>query len=103
MIVVDSLLIGGLRFVFDKVAQAVDAELSDPDRLREELLAAQMRFELGEIDEAELGRIETDVMARLRELTGEGAARGPLTFGRGGVGGVDVEMGGDEPGGSSSR
>ena len=51
MIILDTLLIGGLRFVLDKIAAAVDAELDDDTVLREELLAAQMRLELGEITE----------------------------------------------------
>jgi hypothetical protein len=68
VIIFDRLLMGGLRFVLDKVATAADAELSDPDRLREELLAAQMRRELGEIDDEELARVEQDIFARLREL-----------------------------------
>ena len=34
----DSLLIGGLRFVLDKVAKAADAEMDDEARLRENLL-----------------------------------------------------------------
>ncbi len=54
MIVVDKLLLGGLRFVLDKVAQAAEAEADDEPALHEELLAAQMRFDLGEIDEEEL-------------------------------------------------
>lgn len=96
MIVLDRLLVGGLAFVLDKVAQAVDSELDDPQRLREELLAAQMRFELGEIGEEELAAFERDVMARLRELRGD-EARGPLSFGgAGGEVGVDVTFGGEE-------
>ena len=50
MIVLDRMLVGGIKFVLGKVAAAVDAELNDDSRLREELLAAQMRLELGEID-----------------------------------------------------
>ena len=68
MIVIDSLLVGGLRFVFDKLAQAVDAELTDDTLLREELLAAQMRLELGEISEEEFAEIEADLLARIREV-----------------------------------
>jgi hypothetical protein len=100
MIVVDRLLVGGLSFVLDKVAQAVDAEMDDPERWREELLAAQMRFELGEISEAELAGVEGEVMGKLRELRGEGVG-GPVSFGGGGEGGgvgVEVEFGGDEEG-----
>ena len=70
MIVIDSLLIGGLRFVFDKLAQAVDAELTDDTLLREELLAAQMRLELGEITEEEFAETEADLLRRIREVKG---------------------------------
>ena len=47
MLIIDSLLISGIRFVLDKVAAAVDTELNDDTALREQLLAAQMRVELG--------------------------------------------------------
>ena len=63
MIVLDRLLIGGIRFVLDKVASAVDSEMNDEGALREQLLAAQMRLELGEIEEAEFAEIEADVLA----------------------------------------
>ena len=49
MFLLDTLLIGGIRFVLDKVAAAVDTELNDDTALREQLLAAQMRVELGEM------------------------------------------------------
>ena len=49
MFILDSLLTGGLRFVFDKIAAAVDNETMDDTALREQLLDAQMRLELGEI------------------------------------------------------
>ncbi|HJX27662.1 MAG TPA: gas vesicle protein GvpG [Thermoanaerobaculia bacterium] len=68
MIIVDSLLVGGLRFILDKVATAVDAEMNDEGRLKEELLAAQMQYELGEIDDDEMAGIESSILARLREI-----------------------------------
>jgi hypothetical protein len=68
MFILDSLLIGGLRFVLDKVAAAAEQELNDEDRLREQLLAAQMRFELGELSDEELAAVERDVLARMRAL-----------------------------------
>ena len=68
MIVIDTLLVGGLRFVFDQLAQAVDAELTDDTLLREELLAAQMRLELGAISEEEFAETEADLLARIREV-----------------------------------
>jgi gas vesicle protein GvpG len=68
VIILDSLLMGGIRFVLDKVVQAVDREMNDESFLREQLLDAQMRLELGEIDDAEFARVEADVLARLREI-----------------------------------
>ena len=68
MIVLDRMLVGGIRFVLGKIAAAVDAELNDDSKLREELLAAQMRLELGEISEQEFAAFEKDVLARLREI-----------------------------------
>ena len=68
MIILDRLLTGGIKFVLGKIAAAADAELNDDSRLREELLAAQMRLELGEIGEEEFRALEADLLARLREI-----------------------------------
>ncbi|MBA3637938.1 MAG: gas vesicle protein GvpG [Acidobacteria bacterium] len=68
MLIIDTLLIGGIRFVLDKLAAAVDTELNDDTALREQLLAAQMRVELGEMNEEEFVQLETDILARLREI-----------------------------------
>ena len=70
MFILDSLLIGGLRFVLDTVAAAADAQLTDDTALREQLLEAQMRLELGEISEEECRRTERDILARIREIKG---------------------------------
>ena len=51
MIILDTLLVGGIKFVLGKIAAAVEAEMADDTVWREELLAAQMRLELGEITE----------------------------------------------------
>jgi len=67
-VILDSLLFGGIRFILDQLAAVVDGEMNDEGSLREELLATQMRFELGEIDEDELAATETEIMARLREI-----------------------------------
>jgi Gas vesicle protein G len=66
VIILDSLLIGGLRFVLGKIAQAVDAEMNEEQVLREELLAAQMRLELGELSPEEFATLERQLLARLR-------------------------------------
>ena len=68
MILIDSLLISGIRFVLDKVAAAVDTELNDDTALREQLLAAQMRLELGEMTHKEFAAFEADILARLRDI-----------------------------------
>jgi len=66
--ILDTVLIGGLRFVFDKIAAAVDTELNDDTALREQLLAAQMRVELGELSQSDFEIFEADIVARLREI-----------------------------------
>lgn len=98
MFIIDSLLIGGLRFVLDKVAAAVDTELNDDTALREQLLAAQMRLELGEIEQEEFDRLESDVLARLRETRerkqgGNAGAISPTDYK---ITGIEASFGGDE-------
>jgi hypothetical protein len=95
MFMVDSLLIGGIRIVLDKIATAVDEELNDESRLREELLAAQMQVELGEIGEEEFASIEAAVLRRLREIRGRREG-GPATTQGYRVTGADATFGGDE-------
>ncbi len=68
MFLLDDLLIGGLGFVFDKIAAVVDQELNDEQGLHQTLLEAQMRLELGEITDAQFADVETMVISRLREL-----------------------------------
>jgi Gas vesicle protein G len=66
--ILDTLLIGSLRFVLDKVVAAAEAEMQDDSALREQLLEAQMRLELGEISDGEFAEIEQDLLARIREV-----------------------------------
>jgi hypothetical protein len=68
VLIVDKMIVGGIKFVLGKVAAAVEAELNDDSRLREELLAAQMRLETGEITEDEFRAFEAEILARLREI-----------------------------------
>jgi hypothetical protein len=68
MFILDSLLIGSLRFVLDKVVAAAEAEMNDDSALRDRLLEAQMRLELGEITDQEFAETERDVLAATREL-----------------------------------
>ena len=80
MFIVDSLLVGGLRFVLDKIAAAVDTELNDDSALREQLLAGQMRVELGEISPEEFNSLEADILARLREIRERRQGAGGATY-----------------------
>lgn len=68
MLIIDSLLISGIRFVLDKVAAAVETEMNDDAVLRERLLDAQMRVELGEMSQEEFDQLEVDILARIREI-----------------------------------
>ena len=98
MIILDTLLIGGIRFVLDKVAAAVDSELNDETALREQLLAAQMRVELGEMTQDEFDVLEADILVRLREIREQrqgGVAPG-LSPSEYRITGVDATLEGDE-------
>jgi Gas vesicle protein G len=82
VLIIDSLIISGVRFVLDKVAAAVDTELNDDAVLRERLLDAQMRVELGEMSQQEFDQLEADILVRIREIkerqrSGESAAISP--------------------------
>jgi Gas vesicle protein G len=88
--ILDTLLIGSLRFVLDKVVAAAEAEMQDDSALREQLLEAQMRLELGEISDEEYAGIERDLLARIREIKGQ--QPGAITMSpRDKVTGVDIE------------
>ena len=98
MFILDSLLIGGLRFVLDKVAAAADTELNDDTALREQLLAAQMRVELGEMTPEEFEVFEADILLRLREIRerrqgGDAAAISPSDYT---ITGIEASFEGDE-------
>jgi hypothetical protein len=100
MFILDSILIGSIRFVLDKIAAAVDTELNDDAALREQLLAAQMRVELGEMSPAEFETFEADILARLREIRsrrqgGEAAALSPQDYK---ITGIEASFEGDEHG-----
>jgi len=78
MFILDSLLIGSIRFVLDKVVAAAETELNDDSALRERLLEAQMRLETGEIGDEEFGEIERDLLAAIREI--KGRRQGPISM-----------------------
>ena len=92
VLIVDDLLIGSFRFVLGKLADAVNAELTDDKVYREELLAAQMRLELGEITEEEFAEVERDMLARIREVRERQGVAAPAA-GTYKIEGADVSVG----------
>jgi len=68
VIILDTLFIGGIKFVLGKLVAAVDAELNDDTVYREELLAAQMKLELGEITDEEFAETERVLLDAIREV-----------------------------------
>src|SRR5262245_50466289 len=98
MLIIDSLLISGVRFVLDKLVAAVDSELNDDTVLRERLLEGQMRLELGELTQQEFDDLEADIVARIREIKarqrgGESAAISPKDMK---VTGIEASFEGEE-------
>jgi hypothetical protein len=98
MFILDTILIGGLRFVFDKIAAAVDTELNDETHLHDELLAAQMRVELGEMSQEQFEVFEADILARLREIRNRRQGAGATTLSPKDykITGIEATFGGDE-------
>jgi hypothetical protein len=92
--ILDSLLIDGLGFVFDKLRVAAEAEQDDDSHLRESLLDGQARLEAGELSQEEYVTLERDILARMDEMRrrkrGGTAAIGSR------VAGVEVEFTGDD-------
>ena len=98
MFILDSLLIGSLRFVLDKVIAAAETEMQDDSALRDRLLEAQMRLELGEITDEEFAEIERDVLVAIREI--KGRQQGPISMSpEDKITGVDIQSFDDEDGG----
>ena len=82
MFILDSLFMSGFRWVLNTVVTAAETEMNDDTALREQLLAAEMRRELGEISDEEFAELESDLLARMREIKErrEGGS-GPIAFG----------------------
>jgi hypothetical protein len=88
----DSLLVGGIRYVLDKVATIAEQEVNDPERQRERLLEAQMQLENGEIDEAQFAAVEKDVFDRIREIKARTQPAGTVVDDDHRVAGVEITV-----------
>jgi hypothetical protein len=98
MLIIDTLLFGGLRFVLDKIAMAVETELNDEAALREQLLAAQMRVELGEMSQDAYDQLEAEIIPRLRDIKARRRGGSPGAIGSDDmkVTGIEATVEGDE-------
>ncbi|PYR94881.1 MAG: gas vesicle protein GvpG [Acidobacteria bacterium] len=98
MLIIDSLLVGGIRFVLDKIAAAVETEMNDDSKLRDQLLAGQMRVELGEMSQEEFDELEVEIIARIREIKERQGGGQPAAIARGEmkVTGIEATFEGEE-------
>ena len=60
--------VAGIRWSLNKVIKVAEEELTDDTPVKQELMELQMQLELGDIDDAEYVRRESELMARLREV-----------------------------------
>ena len=60
--------IRGVHWLAKKVAEQAEKELSDEEGLRGELLELQMRYDLGEVTEAEYSQREAALIERLNAI-----------------------------------
>ncbi len=70
MFLIDDILLAPLKGIVSiaKILQQQAYEqLYDPGKIREELMALQLQFELDEIDEEEYNQKEKDLLIRLEE------------------------------------
>lgn len=81
MFILDSLMISGIRWALDTVVKAAEAEMNDDTALREQLLEAEMRREMGEITDDEFAEIEAELLGRIREIKERREGAGPLSMG----------------------
>jgi gas vesicle protein GvpG len=58
----------GTKWTLDKVDRVVREELTDDTPIKEDLMALQLQLEMGEIDDAEYVRRESELMQRFREV-----------------------------------
>lgn len=58
----------GIKYCFNKVLEVAEQELTDDTAVKEELILLNMRYEDGEIDEAEFRRQEAPLLARFSEI-----------------------------------
>jgi hypothetical protein len=88
----DSLLIGGIQYVLDKVATIAEQEVNDPERQRERLLEAQMQLENGDLTDEGFAAVEADVFDKIREIKARTQASGTVVDDDHRVAGVEITV-----------
>jgi hypothetical protein len=71
MFILDDILLApvkGLVWLCEKLDEVAEKELSDEGRIKEELMALQLQFELDQISEQEYNQKEQELLARLDAL-----------------------------------
>ncbi|MBI4671548.1 MAG: gas vesicle protein GvpG [Chloroflexi bacterium] len=58
----------GLAFVINSIVNHVDKEFNNPDKIRQELMELQLRYDMGEMDEQEFNAAETLLLERLNAI-----------------------------------
>jgi hypothetical protein len=78
----DTMMVSGLRWVLDTISQAALAEFKDDTPLREALLDAGVRVELGEITQEDYTLLEDQLLARINAIRDlqEADTTGPISF-----------------------
>lgn len=57
----------GLYSIFKVIHDRVEEELYNPEKIQEDLMKLQLRFEMDEISEEEYDELENDLLSRLAE------------------------------------
>jgi len=80
--------VAGIKWTLGKVQSVVEEELTDDTPVKQELMELQLRLELGDIDDAEYIRRESELMAKLRDVRawrerlGKATSGGPVRVAR---------------------
>ena len=74
MFLIDDILLAPLKGVMAlgiKLNDMINHELSNPDKIKEQLMKLQLQFELDEINEQEYQRQEAELLSRLDDSENE--------------------------------
>lgn len=63
-----SLPAAGIKYCFNKVLEVAEQDMTDDTEVREELMLLNLRYDEGEIEEAEFRRLEAPLLARYSEI-----------------------------------